>query len=459
MILLLRHLRRLRLGLGHPGQDLVITPDVLHIVDRLTTPGIAVAGLAVPLFLRQQRQMILHVNPAIRIATIVTGENARIIQMAQTNVISRQREPGTVGLGNVGGQLVTHPHQITRAPGDALRRIDPVGHANEFGGGQGQHHQPSHASGGAGVGVPEGFLIGHRRKQSPIHALLIRRLAKQLLEARQPLLHVSGKGAGADIVEHVGVPIEALEQLIESAIGADTVEEPVHLQQQALVFATGQGPCHGLRRAEVKADVQGRVETLVHHQLVGIHHGVVDLAVVDHAQQVDRFKTVGFFEYQLRMFDLQLAQLVGQCAAFQHGDASFVQVLDTPRLPIAPTIHHLRRHLQVGLGKVNLLGAIGVGGQPGGGNVWPLAVDQLTVQIIQRRAGDHLQFHIQAVGKALAQLVLQTGIAVPALIVGGGRVAGDDAQGALLAQLFEAAGLLAGGQQYRAKQRQGGGRD
>ena len=41
----------------HPDQDVEITADIFYVADRLMPPGVAVTGLVVPLFLRQQRQM------------------------------------------------------------------------------------------------------------------------------------------------------------------------------------------------------------------------------------------------------------------------------------------------------------------------------------------------------------------------------------------------------------------
>ena len=155
MILLVRHLRCFRLRLSHPGENFVIAANVLHIMHRLATPRVAVAGLAVPLFLRQQRQVILHIDPAVGVAAVVTGQNARIIQMPDANVIRRQGKPGAVRLGNVGRQLIPHPHQIPRAPGNALRRIDPVGHADELGRRQGQHHQATYAGRRARIHIPQ----------------------------------------------------------------------------------------------------------------------------------------------------------------------------------------------------------------------------------------------------------------------------------------------------------------
>ncbi len=278
-----------------------------------------------------------------------------------------------------------------------------------------------------------------------------------MLEARQPLLHVAGEGAGADIVQHVGMTVEAFQQLVQGAVFADAVEEAVHFLQQALVLAASQCPGHGLRRAEVEAHMQRRIEGLVDQQFVGIDHGEIDFAVIDQTQQVDGLQGVGFLEHQLRMLGLQLAQLIGQGAALEYRDALVVEILEAFGLALAAPVDDLRGNLQIGLGKLYLTGAVGVGGQAGGGDVRPALAHQLMVQIIQRRAGNHLQLQIQAVGKALAQLVLQPGVPMATLVIGSRRIAGQHAQGAILAQLLETIGLLAGHQKYRAQQGQGGG--
>ncbi len=46
----------LQLWLGHPVENVVVAPHVLHEVHGLAATGIAVAGLAVPLLLRQAIQ-------------------------------------------------------------------------------------------------------------------------------------------------------------------------------------------------------------------------------------------------------------------------------------------------------------------------------------------------------------------------------------------------------------------
>ena len=282
--------------------------------------------------------------------------------------------------------------------------------------------------------------------------MLIGCLAEQRLEARQALLHMPGKRPGAHVVEHIGMPIEALQQLVQGAVGADAVKKPVHCQQQAVVLAAGQRPGHGLRRTQVETDMQAGVESLIDHQFVGVDQGKVDLAIIYQAQQVDGFQAIRLIEHQLRVLILQLPQLVCQRAALEHGDALVVQVFDLTGLPVAPAVDHLRRHLQIRLGKLHLLNPVGVGSQAGSGNVRALVLYQLPIEVIQRRAAGHFQLQPEAVGKALAQLVLQAGIAMAAQIEGSRRVAGNHAQSSVLTQLLQAVGLLTGNQQYRTQQ-------
>ena len=116
-----------------------------------------------------------------------------------------------------------------------------------------------------------------------------------------------GKGASANIIKHVGMAVETFQQLIESAVGADAVEELIHFQQQTIVVTAGQRPGHGLRRAQIKPHMHGGIEGLVDDQFVGIDHRKVDLVIVDHAQQIHDFQIIRLLEHQLRMFDLQLA--------------------------------------------------------------------------------------------------------------------------------------------------------
>ena len=374
--------------------------------------------------------------------------------MAQAYVVGRQRKPGTVGLGDVGRDLVAHPDQIARAAVDALLWVNAVGYADKFGGWQGQHHQPAYAGGRARVRVPERFLITHGGQQAPVQPVLVAGLAQKGFKARQAILHMGGEGAGTHIVQYVGVAVKALDQLIQRAVGLDAREEAVDRIQQRAVGVLAQRPGHRLAVAQVKGNAHGRVKRLIDHQLVGIDHRAVDLAVVDQAQQVNHLNAVRLLKGQLRVALLQGAQFVSQGAALEYHQALIIKVFNTARLAAATPVDHLGNHIEIGHGKANLLAARRVDGQAGCRHVRTIGFAKLVVEAVDGVGGLHVQAHTQAVGKALGQLVFQPGITVAVLIEGGRRVAGDHAQGAVLLNLFQLGALLTGCQQHGA---QGGG--
>ena len=127
--------------------------------------------------------------------------------------------------------------------------------------------------------------------------------ALQLPKASRQVL---GEGVGAHVAEHVDMAVVAFLQALQGAVGLGALEEGVDLQQQALVVAGGHGPAHGVGVVQVERDAYVGEVHLVHRQLVGVDQGQVDLPFVDHAQQVDDFHVVGFFEGQLRVAGLQL---------------------------------------------------------------------------------------------------------------------------------------------------------
>src|SRR5690554_6640107 len=99
--------------------------------------------------------MILYIYPAVRVAAIIAGQDAGVVEMADPDVIRRQSKPGAVRLRDVGGQLVAYPYDIARTTSDALCRVNAVGHAHELGGGQSQHHQAAYTGRRAGIHIPQ----------------------------------------------------------------------------------------------------------------------------------------------------------------------------------------------------------------------------------------------------------------------------------------------------------------
>ncbi|MCY1419559.1 hypothetical protein D9M71_351490 [compost metagenome] len=161
------------LRLGHPGEDVVVAADVLHEVHRLAAAGVAVAGLAVPLLLRQARQHLLHVQPLVRVQALGLGQLARVAQVGDADVVGSQGEPGAVGVLEVVGETVLDHGEVLAAAVDALFGVQTVGYAHGLGCALGQHHQAAHAGLGGGGGLPEGFLVADGRQQAPVHLVLL----------------------------------------------------------------------------------------------------------------------------------------------------------------------------------------------------------------------------------------------------------------------------------------------
>ena len=153
------HLVTLQLRLGYPGEDVVVTPDVRHKMHRLAAAGVAVAGLAVPLLLRQAWQHLLHVQPLVGVQAFFFRQDARVVQVAGAHVIGGEGEPGAVGFGDLVVQLILDPGQVLGAAHDALLGVQAVGHAHGLRSVLGQHHQAAHAGLGRDRGLPQRFLV------------------------------------------------------------------------------------------------------------------------------------------------------------------------------------------------------------------------------------------------------------------------------------------------------------
>lgn len=117
----------------------------------------------------------------------------------------------------------------------------------------------------------------------------------------QALLQVLGEGVGTDVAQHIDMAVVTVLQALKRAVLLRLVEKLVDLIEQAVVFAGGHRPAlvSGVAQVEGHAHI-GEVD-LVHGQLVGVDQGQVDLAFVDHAQQVDHFDGVGLFVFQPRI--------------------------------------------------------------------------------------------------------------------------------------------------------------
>ena len=99
--------------------------------------------------------MILDVDPAVRVAVIVAGQDAGIVQVPETDIVGSHGKPGAVRFGDISRDLVTHPDQVAGAAKDTLSGINPVGDTDKLGRRQCQHHQTADAGKGTGIRIPE----------------------------------------------------------------------------------------------------------------------------------------------------------------------------------------------------------------------------------------------------------------------------------------------------------------
>ncbi len=366
-----------QLRLGHPGENVVVATDVGDEMHGLAAPGIAVAGLAVPLLLRQARQHLLHIQPLVRVQALFLGQLARIVQVAGADVIGGQGEPGAVRFLDLVVQLFLDIGQVLGPAADALLGVQAVGNAHGLGRVLGQHHQPAHPGLGGDLGLPHRFLIAHRRQQAPVELFLLGRRLEVLLVLGQALLQVLGKGVGADIAEHVHMAVVAVLQALQGAVLLDLVEETVDLVEQAVVVACGHGPALAAGIAQVKGHSHIGEVDLVHRQFVGVHQGQVDLPFVHHAQQVHHFHGVRLFVFDAGVLELEFRQLFGVGAALEHHDVLAHQVLRGGGAGTAIAIDDLGRDFQIGVGEPHLLLALLAAHQAGGGQDRALGLAQL----------------------------------------------------------------------------------
>ena len=408
---------------------------------RLAAAGIAVAGFAVPLLLRQARQDLLHIGPLVRVQPFGFGQLARIFQVAAADVVGGQGEPGTIRLDDALRQLLVNLDEVAGTAVDALFGVEAVGDTDRLGGALSEHHQAAHAGLGGRVGLPQRLLIAHGGEQAPVNLVGVAGLAEHFLVARQALLQVLGEGVSAYVAEHVDMAVVAFLQALQGAVGLGAFEKGVDLNQQAVILAGGYRPAHGVGVAQVEGDSHiGKVH-LVHRQLVGVDQGQVDLPFIDHAQQVDHLDGVGYLELQLRLLQLECGQLFGMAAAGQHQNALADQICRLGWAALALAIDDLWRDFQIGNREARLALTLWCIDQAGGGHYRAVGEVEAGKQVVEVVRGFDLQFEPEIGGEALGQFVFETGGAVAVLEVGGGAVASDHAQLTLRLCLLEYAGL------------------
>src|SRR4051812_28729188 len=104
----------------------VVVADVLREHQRFAAPAIAPFECVVVFVARQQRQRLLHVYPQIGIAAPPLGQDACVFEMTEPDVISGERKPGAIRIGDASRHRVFQLLKILRAGEDALTRIEPI---------------------------------------------------------------------------------------------------------------------------------------------------------------------------------------------------------------------------------------------------------------------------------------------------------------------------------------------
>ena len=82
------------------------------------------------------------------------------------------------------------------------------------------------------------FLVANGRKQPPVDAGVCACLFEVLPVVAQTAVYVANKGPGADVIEVIGVPVVAVEQLVEDAVTASKAY-PTFVGMQVEVGAEG----------------------------------------------------------------------------------------------------------------------------------------------------------------------------------------------------------------------------
>src|SRR6185437_14123639 len=138
------------------GEEALNAVDELH---RLPAARVTTLGPIRPALLCEQRQAHAHVGPRIGVLALRLRDDARVLQMAEADVVGGDGEPGTVGLRDAVGDHLAHLLQIACAGKDALLGIVAVLDAHGLGGIGGQHHDATCAVLRLGARVPLRLLV------------------------------------------------------------------------------------------------------------------------------------------------------------------------------------------------------------------------------------------------------------------------------------------------------------
>ena len=229
-----------------------------HVHRRLAAGGGTVAQLIHVGRVVEQGEPGLHVLPEVRVVALALGEHAGVFQMAHTHIVGGQRHPGAVRLLNAVRYPIVQLAQIGGAGANALGRVGAVGDAHLPGGAVGQHHQALDPGGRDRLGVPQGFLIGHRRQQAPVEAGVRGRFLELGGVAGQAVVHMADKAARRVQVELVHVAVETVRQPGGGAVRLGLGQKALRRQIEAAVVVGAERPGQALIHAQGETGGQVR---------------------------------------------------------------------------------------------------------------------------------------------------------------------------------------------------------
>ena len=262
--------------------------------------------------------------------------------MAEADVIGGQGEPGAVRVGDAVGYLVHQGGQVLGAAVNAQHRVQAVADADLPRRLFGQHHQPAHAGVGARRILPVGLLVADGSQQAPVKAELGRGIHEIRLQFLQPVVIAVDEAACFHVIELVGKHVYLVDQAGQLALAPDMVVElPDRPDEGIIPGGAAHGPAQGFGIGQVEGHPKLRQGDARVGHLVGPGHGVEDLPVLDHLQQIQVVLVLVHDQDQVRVECLQAVEfLPGQ------GIAGHVQpVRRNPgqrgRADIAVPVHYL----------------------------------------------------------------------------------------------------------------------
>ena len=369
-----------------------------------------------PGLVREQRQALLDVVPLVRIAALFLGEDARVLQMVDADVVGRERQPHTIGPGDGVRHAVYHLADVARAAVDALVGAQPIAHAHLLRGLLRQHHDAAHAGRRCRLRIPIGFLIADGREQSPIVIEFLARLFERRLEARQAVLdpqlvdhqvYILGAGGGA---------VVTINQVSKLAGGAEFLQKLHRRVVQAVVVAPGKGPGQGLGLLDIECHLQLREVLAVEGDDAGVGDGDIEQTLPDQLQQLLGL-LVGFVPFQPGMLFFKLGQALDVAGTGVHLDLSADEVADAGGARVVEAIDHLLADLLVRRGEADQRAPRRGDGDAGGRHVG-LATGEAGDDVGEFVGRHRPETDPEMVGEGLGQVVFESRRAFRAVVIG-----------------------------------------